>query len=447
MKSSRNALVGAFVIGGFVLFGIGLFMIGNRRMLFGETFRAYAEFASVAGLDNGAVVRVGGLQAGEVETIQIPATPSARFRVRMRLRGELRQLIRVDSLASIQNDGLVGNKFVQIEPGTDAAPIVEDGGTIRSREPFDLADLLQQMSDTIETVNKTIVEVQAEVTNALTTISSTAKTAEVLIADVGKDVRSILASSDSVAGNLKSIVADVNAGKGTVGQLLKDDALYQRAKQIAAEAERAMANVRQATEEARAAVTEFRGKDGPVRGLTADLQQTLVAARDAMISLAENTEALKHSFLFRGYFNRRGYFDLQDVSVEEYRKDVFAAGGRRPLRIWIRADLLFERDQNGVERLSDAGRIRVESAMATFVKYPKSTLLVVEGYASGSTAGERFLASSSRAQVVKDYILGKFGWDPASTTIMAMGNEADGSPDGKSWDGVAITAFVPAPAR
>jgi len=269
----------------------------------------------------------------------------------------------------------------------------------------------------------------------------------VLIADVGKDVRSILASSDSVAGNLKSIVADVNAGKGTVGQLLKDDALYQRAKQIAAEAERAMANVRQATEEARAAVTEFRGKDGPVRGLTADLQQTLAAARDAMTSLAENTEALKHSFLFRGYFNRRGYFDLQDVSVEEYRKDVFAAGGRRPLRIWIRADLLFERDQNGVERLSDAGRIRVESAMATFVKYPKSTLLVVEGYASGSTAGERFLASSSRAQVVKDYILGKFGWDPASTTIMAMGNEADGSPDGKSWDGVAITAFVPAPAR
>jgi phospholipid/cholesterol/gamma-HCH transport system substrate-binding protein len=447
MKSNRNALVGAFVIGGFALFAVGLFMIGNRRMLFGDTFRAYAEFASVAGLDNGAVVRVGGLQAGEVEGIQIPTSPSGRFRVRMRLRGDLRHLIRVDSLAAIQNDGLVGNKFVQIEPGTDTAPVVDEGGTIRSREPFDLADLLQQMSDTIDTVNKTIVEVQAEVTNALTSISSTAQTAEGLIADVGKEARSILASSDNVAANLKTIVADINAGKGTVGQLLKDDALHQRAKQIAADAERAMANVRQATEEARAAVTELRGKGGPVRGLTADLQQTLAAARDAMTDLAENSEALKHSFLFRGYFNRRGYFDLDDVSVEDYRNDVLAAGGRRALRIWIRADLLFERDPSGVDRLSDAGRIRVDSAMATFVKYPKSTLLVVEGYADGATAAERFLASRGRAQVVKDYILGKFGWDPAATTIMAMGNEADGSPDGTSWDGVAIAAFAPGPAR
>ena len=129
---SKNALVGAFVIGGFVLFAVGLFMIGNRRMLFGNTFHAYAEFASVAGLENGAIVRVGGLQAGEVESIQIPASPSARFRVRMRLRGDLRQLIRVDSLASIQNDGLVGNKVIQIDPGTDTSPVVEDGGTIRS---------------------------------------------------------------------------------------------------------------------------------------------------------------------------------------------------------------------------------------------------------------------------------------------------------------------------
>ena len=443
MKGSRNALVGAFVIGGFVLFAVGLFMIGNRRMLFGNTFHAYAEFASVAGLDNGAIVRVGGLQAGEVQTIQIPASPSARFRVRMRLRGDLRQLIRIDSLASIQNDGLVGNKFVQIEPGTDGSPIIEEGGTIRSREPFDLADLLQQMSETIVIVNKTIGDVQTELTEALTAISSTARTAETLIGDVGKDARSILAATDSMTHNVQSILAGIREGKGTIGQLLNDDALYQRAKQIATDAERAMANVRQASEEARAAVAEFRGKDGPVRGLTGDLQQTLASTRDAMANLAENTEALKHSFFFRGYFNRRGYFDLEDVSVDEYRKGVLASAGRRPLRIWIRGNLMFERDAQGIERLSDAGRARVDSAMATFVKYPKSSLLVIEGYAPGLTADERFLVSRSRAQVVKDYILGKFGWDPARTTIMAMGSEADDSPDGKSWDGVAIAAFVP----
>jgi phospholipid/cholesterol/gamma-HCH transport system substrate-binding protein len=448
MGVNKTALVGAFVIGGLLLFAVGLFMIGDRRMLFGATFPIYAEFASIAGLDNGALVRVAGMQAGEVEAIQVPNAPSGRFRVRMRLREDLRQLVRLDSIASIQNDGLVGNKFVQIEPGTDASPAIPDQGTIQSREPFDIADLMQQMSDTIDTVNKTIVDVQVQLNDALMAISSTAATAQTVMNDVGRDARRIMASTNSVADDVQAIVAGVRSGKGTVGQLLNDDALYQRAKQIAAEAERAMANVRQATEEAKSALAELRGKDGPVSGLTADLHQTLSAARDAMADLAENTEALKRSFFFRGYFNRRGYFDLDDVTVESYRKGALASDGRRPLRIWLKAGLLFERDPSGQERLSDSGRARVDSAMSAFVKYPKSSLLVVEGYGEAATADERFLLSRSRAQVVKDYIVGKFGWDPGATTIMPMGAEAEDSPgpDGNRWDGVAITLFVPATA-
>jgi phospholipid/cholesterol/gamma-HCH transport system substrate-binding protein len=160
---NRLAAVGAFVIGGVLLFAVGLFLIGDRRLMFGNTFLVFSEFEGIAGLDNGATVRVGGMQAGEVETIQVPSGPAARFRVRMRVRNDLRPLIRLDSVASIQNDGLVGNKFVQIEPGTEGAAVVADSGTIRSREPFDLADLLEQMSKTIETVNQTIVDVRTEV--------------------------------------------------------------------------------------------------------------------------------------------------------------------------------------------------------------------------------------------------------------------------------------------
>ena len=80
--------------------------------------------------------------------MQIPARPGARFRVRMRVRKDLHPLIRLDSVATIQNDGLVGNKFVQIEAGTEQSPQVADEGTIKSREPFDIADLMQKMSDT-----------------------------------------------------------------------------------------------------------------------------------------------------------------------------------------------------------------------------------------------------------------------------------------------------------
>ena len=98
MGRERLAAVGAFVIGGLVLFAAGLFLIGDRRMLFTDTFRVYAEFRQVAALDIGAKVRVAGIGAGEVEEIRVPQGPSGRFRIRMRVRSDLRPLIRTDSM-------------------------------------------------------------------------------------------------------------------------------------------------------------------------------------------------------------------------------------------------------------------------------------------------------------------------------------------------------------
>ena len=49
--------------------------------------------------------------------------------------------------------------------------------------------------------------------------------------------------------------------------------------------------------------------------------------RDAMAGLSENMEALKHNFLFRGFFKSRGYFSLSQISPAEYRKGVITANG------------------------------------------------------------------------------------------------------------------------
>jgi phospholipid/cholesterol/gamma-HCH transport system substrate-binding protein len=224
----RLAAVGAFVLGGILLFAVGLFLIGSRRMMFGDTFRVYAEFAEVAALENGAKVRVAGMDAGEIEQIRVPAGPTEKFRVRMRVRSDLHPILRLDSVATIQSDGLVGNKYVQIEAGTERSPIVPDQGTIRSREPFEFADLLQKMSATIDTVNTTVVSLKGEVDDALASITDTASTARELIDDVGVDTRAIMASSQKVSADLQAIVAGVKEGRGTVGRLINDDTLFQK---------------------------------------------------------------------------------------------------------------------------------------------------------------------------------------------------------------------------
>src|SRR5688572_17363344 len=160
MPRNRLAAVGAFVIGGLLLFAVGLFFIGDRRMIFADTLQVYAEFSEIASLNIGAKVRVAGMDAGEVEEILVPSGPSHKFRVRMRVREDLHGLLRIDSIASIQNDGLVGNKFVQIQAGTEASPQVVDQGTIGSREPFDVADLFAMMNDTLVTLNRMLVDVK-----------------------------------------------------------------------------------------------------------------------------------------------------------------------------------------------------------------------------------------------------------------------------------------------
>lgn len=442
MTRNRLAIVGAFVLGGLLLFAVGLFLIGDRRMMFADTFEVYAEFSRIAGLQNGAKVRVAGMDAGEVQTIHVPASPSAKFRIKMRIRDDLHQLLRLDSVATIQNDGLVGNKFMQVETGTDQSPVVPDRGTIQSREPFDLATMLQKMNESIDLVTNTITEVKTGVDEALLSFTSMSKDAQVLIADIGSEVRAITASGQKVAADLQVIVAGVRQGRGSIGKLVHDDTLYTKIQGIADQAEKAITNLREASVDAKAAIADLRGENGPMKGLTGDLHQSLASARETLSDLAESSEALKRNFFFKGFFNRRGFFDLDDVTVEQYLQGALETKERRVLRVWIGTPVLFAQDANGNQQLTDDGRRRLDSAISAFLKYPRNTPFVVEGYADGVTSDERFIASRRRAQLVRDYLVSKFPLNPSYVAIMPLGPKAQGSPAGDVWDGVALAVFV-----
>lgn len=447
MQKSRLAAVGAFVIGSIVLFAVGLFLIGDRRMMFAETFEVYAEFSQVAGLQNGAKVRVAGMDAGEVETVHLPTSPSGRFRIKFRVRQDMHPLIRLDSVASIQNDGLVGNKFIQVDSGTEQSPQVPERGTIQSREPFDLADMLGRVNETIDLVTTMITDVKGRLDEALQAVASMAVEGQTMIATISSEVQAITASGQKVSADLQRIVAGVQQGRGSLGKFVNDDAVYERVRAIATEAEQAVVNLREASENAKTAIADFRGDKGPVRGVAVELQQSLTAARDTLSNLADATEALKHNFLVRGFFNRRGYFNLDDIGVDEYRRGILESKDRRALRVWVSADVLFAADATGTEQLTESGRQRLDSAMAPFLRYPPKTPFVIEGYAGASTTDAQFVLSRRRARQVRDYLVGKFGLDAGQVATMPLGAEAPGSPADGRWEGVALALFVESPAK
>jgi hypothetical protein len=80
--------------------------------------------------------------------------------------------------------------------------------------------------------------------------------------------------------------------------------------------------------------------------------------------------------------------------------------------------------------------------MATYLRHVPSNPIVVEGYASEGTLGERYRLSRQRAGAVRDYLLGRYGLMPQNTGYIALASDAAGSPSGDHWDGVALALFL-----
>jgi phospholipid/cholesterol/gamma-HCH transport system substrate-binding protein len=442
VRPTRAIGVGIFVLGGLLLFAVALFLVGDRRGLFADRFIVYSEFRTLSGLQVGTTVRVAGMNAGEVKDIEIPRGPSGSFRVKMEIRRALHPLVRTDSSVSIRTEGLVGVQYLQVGAGTEAAPRVPENGVLQGREPFEMSDLLEQMSSTVRIVNETIVGLKGDVEEAITAVQQAAIDADTLLTRVTDDVVEITQAGSRIAKDAAGLSARVRAGEGTVGRLFADDELYREATNLTAEARATVENLRRLSERA-ARVLETAGEQsGTVANLAGSLQTTLASTEAAMTNLTEATEALKHNFLLRGFFKRRGYFNLAELSPIDYRQGALEQEGRKALRIWVPAALLFEKTTPGLAVLTDTGRERLDSAIGEFLKYREAGPLVVEGHAQGPDTAERYLVSRTRAVVVRDYLVRRFELDPTATGVMALGADPVGTPPTPAWEGVVLAVFV-----
>jgi phospholipid/cholesterol/gamma-HCH transport system substrate-binding protein len=442
----RLAGIGAFVLGGLALFAVALFLIGDRQMAFATKFTVYTEFKKITGLQPGGIVRVSGAKAGSITQILPPATPGQKFRVKLELTEDLHQLVRTDSIATIETEGLVGGSYLGIAIGTDAAQPVEPNATIAGREPFEITDLMVQMGDTVKKVNDTIDALKGDVERAVVGIADTADSAKTLLAAVSVDLKLMAASGAKISGDAAEIAEGLRSGKGSLGKLLNDDELYARVTGIVRQTEEIATSTRQVIDTAKRTLEGFQSKDGPVQGMTASVTQTMDDARAAMAGLAENMDAMKHNFLLRGFFKNRGYYDLAQMSPGDYRKGTLTNGSdRRLVRVWHRSDELFEPhpDRPETERITEEGKARIGSAIAPYLERIASGIVMVEGYAQQGTPAEQYLRSQARASLVRDYLVAKFRLDPQATGAMPLSASSPGSPGKAPWDGVALAVILP----
>jgi phospholipid/cholesterol/gamma-HCH transport system substrate-binding protein len=153
MNEERRELAVKFRVGVFVLVGLAAFLgmvyaLGARARLFEARYTIHADFTEVAGLTEGATVRLAGVQIGRVTDVRLPGEPGGKVRVDLTISRRYADRIRQDSIARIETQGLLGDKVVEITVGTAAATALKPGDVLTARDPTDLAHLLTQGADT-----------------------------------------------------------------------------------------------------------------------------------------------------------------------------------------------------------------------------------------------------------------------------------------------------------
>jgi hypothetical protein len=195
--------------------------------------------------------------------------------------------------------------------------------------------------------------------------------------------------------------------------------------------------------DARSTLDQLNGPNGAVAGISANADRTLDEAHAAMSSLSENMEALRHSFLLRGFFQSRGYFDLAQITPAEYRHGILTDAGWSPVRIWLEADRLFEQHSAAEDPvLSESGRRRLDSALAPYLDRLPASVLMVEGFTPAGTRDVQYVVSRARAAVVRTYLVDHFHLQPRSTGAMPLGGESPGAPVEGGWNGIALAVYM-----
>jgi len=309
---NRQARLGLIVILGLAAFLGFLFIIGERVFLISPTYRVHAEFNDVGGLVAGSPVQYQGIGVGRVDFVQLPPSPGAPIRVGMAIRESARHLVRQDTRALIQTEGLVGQMMVVLSAGSDAQPVVAEGGTITGVDPFSFAAVTDRLFESVarfDDVTVTMTDIMTDIQTGEGTLGrflydprlydeAVLTTAETRVA-----MRNLTDRADALVGiaadasvGVRSIIQKIDTGDGTMARILNEDDIYLA--------------LLDASE-------TFSAAAGDIETITDRVENAANWGTLAMFRLAENMEALKENWFFRGYYERRGFREQAPFEIRE----------------------------------------------------------------------------------------------------------------------------------
>ena len=140
-KYSLETIVGIFIVIGLLCVGYMTIKFGKLGMFGGDYYILYAHFSSVSGLRVDSPVEIEGIEVGRVEKLNIDQNKQMAV-VKLRIEKGIR--VYEDAIVSIKTAGLIGDKFIKIDPG-GGSDILKPGGTItETNSAVEIEDLISK---------------------------------------------------------------------------------------------------------------------------------------------------------------------------------------------------------------------------------------------------------------------------------------------------------------
>ncbi|MGP1479270.1 MAG: MlaD family protein [Capnocytophaga sp.] len=270
MKITREIKAAIIVVAGIAAFYIG-FNFLRSKSLFHKTNTYYAYFPHSGGLKTGTQITVNGVKVGSVEAVDLEEK-TARIKITMECSENF--TFSKNSVAELYNS-LLGGAGLQIIPAFDDAPIAVSGDELKShiqedmlasvtsslkptqeklthllvqadttltsvnkildtKTTEDLKKAIAELSNTMQHLNQASVSLNAMLSANQASLRNTLQNADKITTDLSKvsgelsaaELNKVIADAQTTLSNLNTLLSDISSGKGTIGKLMKDEALY-----------------------------------------------------------------------------------------------------------------------------------------------------------------------------------------------------------------------------
>ena len=302
---SSEAKVGLFVLVGLIILGYMSFQVGKRSFGMGKGYTLEVSFDNASGLERDASVQIAGVEVGRVESIRLR---EGRALVRLRIDPNVR--LEKDAIAAIKTLGILGDKYIELYPGTRGSEYLPPGGQISQTESRpDLDKLLHQLGLIAEDVrgvtsalNRVLASQEGEeaVGNIVTNTRDLTRNLNQMILDNQAALRAAIENTRQLTGNLNRVVVQndekvsqvmdnlkaatsemeksfislseitggINRGEGSLGQLVKDGTTAERLNKTLA----SLQEVSEKINEGRGSIGKLVNDDETVRNLNEGLK-------------------------------------------------------------------------------------------------------------------------------------------------------------------------------